>query len=341
MKKIFIALGIIAAIAVAGLGTAFLTGLLPGYFGKPDEITVGVYPEIINAPLYVADGRGLFRSNGLNVTIRSYDTGLEAGEAMERGEVDIAAMSEYAFAEQVCNNTAIAIIANHDESQRFYIISQTDRGITTISDLKGRAVGVTPRTIPEFYLGRFLALHDMSVSDVKVVNLNPRQFTDAFRSGKIDAFIAEEPAADELRQQNETVTMWPAQGGQPTFNLLAGRKDWIAGHRAVASRFLRSLDAATAFTGSSPAEAKAIVQERLNISPQYIGNVWNQNQFSLSLDQSLVTAMEDESRWMIANNMTSATAVPDFRAAIYPDILESIKPGAVNIIGLASDGRSP
>jgi NitT/TauT family transport system substrate-binding protein len=61
--------------------------------------------------------------------------------------------------------------------------------------------------------------------------------------------------------------------------------------------------------------------------------VWQQNQYSLTLDQSLVSAMEDEARWMIANNMTNATAVPDFRKNIYTDGLAKVKPGSVNIIG--------
>jgi len=61
--------------------------------------------------------------------------------------------------------------------------------------------------------------------------------------------------------------------------------------------------------------------------------VWQQNQFGLSLDQSLITTMEDEARWMIANNLTNATAVPDFRNYIYTKGLDEVKPGSVHIIG--------
>jgi NitT/TauT family transport system substrate-binding protein len=60
--------------------------------------------------------------------------------------------------------------------------------------------------------------------------------------------------------------------------------------------------------------------------------VWSQNQFSLSLDQSLVAAMEDEARWMIANGLTSETEVPNFLDYIYMDGLQAVKPEAVNII---------
>jgi NitT/TauT family transport system substrate-binding protein len=45
--------------------------------------------------------------------------------------------------------------------------------------------------------------------------------------------------------------------------------------------------------------------------------VWSQNQFSLSLDQSLIVAMEDEARWMIKNSLTGEKQVPDFADYIH------------------------
>jgi hypothetical protein len=42
--------------------------------------------------------------------------------------------------------------------------------------------------------------------------------------------------------------------------------------------------------------------------------------------------MEDEARWMIANNLSNVTNVPDFRQYMYTDGLLQVKPGSVNII---------
>ena len=61
--------------------------------------------------------------------------------------------------------------------------------------------------------------------------------------------------------------------------------------------------------------------------------VWSQNQFSLSLDQSLLLAMQDEAQWLISNHLTNATTVPNFINYVYQDGLKSVKPSAVNIIG--------
>jgi NitT/TauT family transport system substrate-binding protein len=60
---------------------------------------------------------------------------------------------------------------------------------------------------------------------------------------------------------------------------------------------------------------------------------WSENEFSLSLDQSLILAMKDEAQWLISNNLTNATAIPSFINYVYADGLKSVKPGAVNIIG--------
>jgi hypothetical protein len=70
----------------------------------------------------------------------------------------------------------------------------------------------------------------------------------------------------------------------------------------------------------------------LNLTDKDIARIWSQNQFGLSLDQSLVVAMEDEARWMIKNNLTAEKDVPFFNDYIYEGALKAIKPEAVNII---------
>ena len=72
----------------------------------------------------------------------------------------------------------------------------------------------------------------------------------------------------------------------------------------------------------------------MGLSDVYIDKVWSQNQFSLSLDQSLILAMQDEARWLINNNLTNSFSVPNFLNNIYVDGLKSVKPESVNIIGV-------
>jgi ABC-type nitrate/sulfonate/bicarbonate transport system substrate-binding protein len=52
-------------------------------------------------------------------------------------------------------------------------------GIENISDLKWKKIGLPKKTICEFFLGRFLNLHSMSLHDVALMDLPASQSVDA------------------------------------------------------------------------------------------------------------------------------------------------------------------
>jgi NitT/TauT family transport system substrate-binding protein len=172
----------------------------------------------------------------------------------------------------------------------------------------------------------------MGLHDITLVDIRPQQFTDAIASSDIDALVSYEPYLTDIRgRMGDAIVEWPANSGQPVFGVLLARNDWIAGNPGTVERFVKSLDMAAENTSTHPAEARAIVQKRLNLSDAYLDSRWPDNQFSLSLDQSLVLATEDEARWMIANNLTGVRAVPDFGKYVYPDALATVRPGSVDI----------
>jgi len=63
-----------------------------------------------------------------------------------------------------------------------------------------------------------------------------------------------------------------------------------------------------------------------------VNAIWPDHELSVQLDQSLITAMEDQARWMIANNLTAETLVPNFLDYTYEDALKAIKPDGVKVI---------
>jgi len=138
---------------------------------------------------------------------------------------------------------------------------------------------------------------------------------------------------DQIQERlaNNTV-LWSAQSSQNGYYVIACWDDWAVSHPDQINRLLKSLSQSEDYFISHPAEAKAIVQKRLNYDDSYIVSIWPEHQFSLLLDQSLILAMEDEARWMINNNLTKEKNVPDFLDYIYEDDLKAIKPEAVNII---------
>jgi len=334
MKKALVIVSLVAAIVLVGAGVWYLAISSPPYSGTPVPITIGTTPFEVSGLIFIAEDQGYFERNGIVPTIIIYDAGINAMDALYAGDVDVATAADFVFARHALGGRPIQGIATIGKSEFHYIIARRDKGIWNVSDLKGKRIGVARGTSGDFFLGRFLELHSINLRDIEVVDLPAAQIADPLLNGSVDAVSTWDPYAygTEMRLGDDA-QIWPDQKGQLMYWIAICREDYVAGNKTQVRQFLTSLHQAEQFAATHPDEAKAIVQKRLNTDDAYIGRVWPNTQFSLTLDQSLVTAMEDEARWMIANNLTNATAVPDFRRSVYTNGLEEVKPGSVRIIG--------
>jgi NitT/TauT family transport system substrate-binding protein len=303
------------------------------YSGKVETVTIGQTPNETNTLLYLAQERGFFAANGLNVVFKDYGSGVEAANAMLKGAVSLATCAEFVIVGKIFEKENILSIANIDKFENAYIIGRIDKGIRSIADLKGKNIGVARQTSPEFYLGRFLDLHGMGFKEVTLVNVTPVQSVDFLVNGRVGAVAVFQPHAHTIKQKlGDGVVVWPAQSGQLDYFNVISTQAWLASHPGVMNRLLRSLTQAENYLVSHPDETKIFVQKRLQYDRVYINTVWPEHQFSVSLDKGLIAAMEDEARWMIRNNLTNEKTVPDFGNYIYTDGLKAIRPEAVNII---------
>jgi ABC-type nitrate/sulfonate/bicarbonate transport system substrate-binding protein len=300
-----------------------------------ETITVAWSPFESTALLWVADKQGFFARNRLSVALRRYDTGAGSLNAVLNGEADIAfGPSEFPVVGQAFDKPDMRITAIVDRAEFIYIISRKDLGIENASDLRGKRVGTTFGTAAQFFLGRYLELNGISTNDVTLVDLRtPDEWVSAVAEGKVDAVATSQPYAYLARERlGSNAVVFRAQSGQQMYGLVVSSKSWVTAHSETAKRFMKSLSMAEDYLLRRPDDARATVEECLDLKPEYVEEFWEQNVFSLSLDDSLVVAMEDQARWMIKNNLTTETRVPDFHDFIYEDALKAVKPKAVDII---------
>jgi ABC-type nitrate/sulfonate/bicarbonate transport system substrate-binding protein len=300
-----------------------------------ESIVIGVPPNEQSALIFIAENKQFFSANGLNATVKVYPTALAALDGMLNKEVDIAQTAEFPIVNKAFANENISIVASIDKFQNMFVVARRDHGIKNILDLKGKTIGSAKETLTEFHLARFLELNQINSQDVTILNVPFAQSADSLANGTVDALQAQNRELPQIRARvgEENLVIWPSQGGQPGFELISGREDWVADNSEIINRLLKSLVQAETYVIENPVEAMAIIQEKLGYDDEYMATVIPQHTYSLSLDQSLIFAMEDEARWMIRNNLTNATATPNFLNYVYPDSLAKIKPNSVTIIG--------
>jgi NitT/TauT family transport system substrate-binding protein len=322
---------ILAGIAALGLAIFFLHG---GPAARVQPITVAVQPLEQNALLYVAEARQLFESHGLAVTIQEYDTGVATINALLEGKAEIAGLTEFPFLKPTLEKRPLRILAITDRFESAYLLVRRDRGIAAKPDLAGKKIGLIRGTILEFYLGRSLQLLGLDLRDVTILDTeSTSRTTAAIVSGEIDAAVTYQPHVDEIQARlGSEVTTWPVQNDQLAYGILASDADWLDRNPETVESLLRALADAEAYLLAHPQEARIIVQNRLNLDSQYLAGTWPLHQFCLSLDLSLIMAMNDEARWMIENGLTTETAIPDLKGFVYLEGLEAVKPEAVDIV---------
>lgn len=151
---------------------------------------------------------------------------------------------------------------------------RTDRGIARPQDLKGKRVGVTPKTKGEFFLARFLTLNGMDMREIQIVHLPPDQIVEALARGTLDAASIWEPFITEIKGRLPgKATSWPAQDELAFYYLLLGREQWVKEHPAAVVRFLAALVAAEEFVEKEPLAAQKLVAARYWYEPAFVQTI--------------------------------------------------------------------
>lgn len=304
------------------------------YVGPIEKITFGSSTTHKITAIFVAENKGYFKEEGIDLEIKKFGSGKASFLAMLKGEgVDISAVADTPIVLESFNREDFYIIAGMYTSYDDKVIARKDKGINSIADLQGKKVGLTKGTNAQFLLDLLLIYNGISSSKVEVVDIKPMDLVTALENGDVDAISAWEPIPFEAEQvlQDKTIKFLNDGFYRKTF-YFALKKDFVKNHPEALKRFLRAIYKANTFLKENEDESQTIVAEALNIDKEAVVRGWQEGQFTLFLDQRLIVSIEDQARWAIKNKLTDATEIPNYLNYIYLDALEAVKPKSMTII---------
>ena len=156
------------------------------------------------APLTLAKEAGLFKKQGLDVTIKKIPQ-KDRHLAIASGDVQCAATTVETWVAWNAAGVTTTQIFQLDKSYGADGLV-VKPGIAKIADLKGKTVAASaPGTSPYFGLVWMLKKNGLSIKDVKVVNLEPQAAAAAFVAGNadLDAGMTYEPYLSTVRAKPE------------------------------------------------------------------------------------------------------------------------------------------
>ncbi|MBW6425794.1 ABC transporter substrate-binding protein [Rhizobium sp. XQZ8] len=190
-----------------------MAGLLParaadGKIEKPDlVIGVGGKPLLYYLPLTIAERKGYFKEQGLNVTINDFAGGAKSLQALVGGSVDVVAGAyEHTIRMQ---NKGQDIVAVCDLGRFPGIVIAVRKSlageIKSIKDLKGRKMGVTaPGSSTALMLQYVLQKNGLKVDDAAIIGIGSgSSAVAAIKNGEIEGLSHLDPVIAQLEKDGD------------------------------------------------------------------------------------------------------------------------------------------
>jgi len=305
------------------------------YAGPPEKITFGVDLSVISAPVWVAENRGYFEKEGLDVQIIGYSSGRTAlRDMLEKENLDMVTVAQTPVMYNSFSKNNYAIIAAMACSyEDVLLLARQDNGIKTSRDLKARKIGTPVGSSGHFFLGLFLIYSRLNNSDVTIIDIDAPDLPKALFDGRVDAIAIWQPHINNAQKLlNGKTILLPSKNIYREDFYFVANKTFINNNLEGLKKFLKAISKAEDFIQENREDAIKIVSGRLKLSSETVNSFWNGYEFKLFLDQTILTDLEAEARWAIKNRYTGARKIPDYLDYIYADALKAIKPEAVNII---------
>lgn len=193
MSKLLITAALASTVAAAGAASA-----------QETKVAIGMSGWTGFAPLTLAAEAGIFKKNGLDVSIKKIPQ-KDRHLAIASGDIQCAATTVETWI--VWNAAGVATKQLFQLDKSYGADGMAVRAnIKKIADLKGKTIAASaPGTAPYFTMAWMLKKNGLSVKDVKVVNMEPNPAAQAFVAGQsgLDAAMTYEPYLSAVRAKPE------------------------------------------------------------------------------------------------------------------------------------------
>jgi NitT/TauT family transport system substrate-binding protein len=255
----------LTALSVAG-AAGFLRTSPSQAAERPPETTIvrlARTPDICGAPQYVAEQ--LLRAEGFS-DIRYVDVPNPTAGWIGRGEVDFSFGFASAMLMAIDSGAPITILAGlHVGCVEVF----GSKGIHSISDLKGKRIGVEfIGSTPHVLLSIMAAQIGLDpVNDIRWVTgpkVDPMQL---FMDGKVDAFVGSPPSSLDLRERHIGEIILRSAVDRPWTQyfccMLGGNLQYVRDHPVATKRVLRAILKATDLCATEPEQAaRRLVEDK-------------------------------------------------------------------------------
>lgn len=162
------------------------------------SIKIGYMPFTTNWPIFIAIKENIFQKYGLNVELVSFNSGVDAANAVIANQVSAHAVNTFVdlFNIESRSPGKIKLFALQQLDKDNYseaLIAKNGSNIKKAEDLKGKKIGITPGAFTETIIKKAYGDKVNFDKDTELIRLAPNLQLSALENGQIDALFSYEP----------------------------------------------------------------------------------------------------------------------------------------------------
>lgn len=302
------------------------------------KVTVGIQVSPAMTLVMVAQDKGFFLNEGVNVELKEFTAGKFALQAFLSRSIDFAVSGEVPVALATLQGNSIRVVSQvvENTTNEVRIVALKDGEITDPTQYfksKKRKLATSIGGGPEFYTYEFLKRYQIQNNEVEIVSQKPEDMPAALETRSVDAISIFDPFAfiAEKNLKDRAITFNNPEL-YSEFYVLNVRPEQIEKQPKEIEALLRGLVKAGEFIQKNPEESKQILQKYTKLDKDVIDGIWGNFVFKPALTQRLIDYWQAQAVWAKATGkVTPKTPVPNFRNIVDARFLEKVDPSAVQL----------
>ena len=214
---------------------------------------------------FVAEEKGFFEQNGLNVDFVQFPGPGDTLPALITGKLDVGLTT--------LHNLALASLGEGVELKAVYLLDTSDgadaivasTNIKNVSDLKGKTVAATENEVNHLMLIAALDSVGLSEKDIKFVNMNAEDAGAAFVAGKLDAAVTWEPWVTKASSNGGNIIFTSADIPDTILDAVVVSPEDLKSSKESISAFISAIDRGVKYMEANPTESHEIISKYLDI----------------------------------------------------------------------------
>lgn len=256
--------------SITAIFSVALFCLATSVLAEEKPLRIGWVFAMANAPAVIADKKGFYAAEGLNVDLKSFNDGPLLQQAVAAGDLDVAYVGSPPVYHWFSRGLESKILAQVNYGQAA-VIANSKSPINTVSDLRGKKLaGVAKGSGMDVLLRGYVLKEKAKLDpdqDLSIINMPAANMNAALEHNEVDAAFSWEPFVSQslLRGSSKLVLDVNKELPQYPWYVVIALPKTLKSRPEEVTKFLRAHLKAIAFLQSNPEESNQIIAEAFKL----------------------------------------------------------------------------